>query len=73
MRRWKIRFVGRPISNRPCDFLPNVLDSIGLTALVTLIEEEWDFMFDDEELEPELFESLSVLAGAVGKKLASAG
>lgn len=51
------------------DFLPEVLDSIGLTTLVTLIEDEWSFIFDDEGLEPELFESLTVLRQAVLNKV----
>jgi acyl carrier protein len=50
-------------------FLPDFLDSIGLTTLLTLIEEEWDVEFDDEEIEPELFESLETLSAAIAEKL----
>lgn len=50
-------------------FLPEILDSIGLTALIALIEEEWGFEVADEEIEPEIFESLEVLGSFVGRKL----
>jgi acyl carrier protein len=50
-------------------FLPDVLDSIALTTLLTLIEDEWDVAFDDEELEPEMFESLATLSRAVAEKI----
>lgn len=52
-------------------FLPDFLDSIGLTTLLTLIEEEWDVEFEDEEIEPEIFESLETLSTAIAEKLGS--
>lgn len=61
-----------PVSHAGDDelFLPDVLDSIGLTTLVTLAEEEWNVQFSDDELVPEIFETLSTLAAAIEGKLA---
>ena len=49
-------------------FIPDLLDSIGVAMLVDLCEDEWKMRFDDEELEPELFESVVTLASAVESK-----
>jgi acyl carrier protein len=54
---------------QPDLFLPDFLDSIGLTTLLTLIEDEWSVVFEDEELGPEMFESPRTLADAVAAKL----
>ena len=51
-------------------FLPEFLDSVVLSALIVGIEDEWDFEITDEEIEPELFESIDSLAGFVWSKMA---
>ena len=51
-------------------FLPDVFDSLGLSALLTRAEEEWNITFSDEELTPDLFESLPSLAAAIESKVA---
>jgi acyl carrier protein len=43
-------------------FLPEVIDSLVLATLIVLIEEEWDFEFADDMIEPEIFETLDALA-----------
>lgn len=53
-------------------FLPDVLDSLSITALVSYIEDEWDIVIEDEELVPEIFENLESLDTFVGGKLAAA-
>ncbi|HYI44833.1 MAG TPA: hypothetical protein VE174_05135 [Actinomycetota bacterium] len=50
-------------------FLPDVLDSLSITALVSHIEDEWDIVVEDEELSPEIFESLDALDAFVATKL----
>lgn len=50
-------------------FLPEFLDSVVLSALIVHIEDEWDFEIADEEIEPELFETLGALSRFVGSKL----
>jgi acyl carrier protein len=50
-------------------FLPEILDSIALTALIARIEEEWDLEIEDEEIEPAIFENLEVLATFIKGKL----
>ena len=52
-------------------FLPDVLDSLSITALVSFIEDEWGLVVEDEELVPEIFESLSTLEDFVGQKLSA--
>jgi acyl carrier protein len=54
-------------------FLPDYLDSIGLTTLLTLIEDRWAVSFDDSELGPEMFETLATLAQALATKLPAQG
>jgi acyl carrier protein len=53
----------------PSLFLPDVLDSLSITALVSYIEDEWDIVIEDEELSPEIFESLDALDAFVATKL----
>ena len=50
-------------------FLPELLDSVELLALINRVENEWGFEFADEELTPELFESIGSLARAVRAKV----
>ncbi len=44
------------------------LDSVVIVELINLLEERFDFHFDDEDMNPALFESLSALAEFVAKK-----
>ena len=53
------------------EFLPDLLDSVTLATLIVLIEEEWDFVIEDEEVEPELFESVGSLAAFVEARTTS--
>ena len=50
-------------------FLPEFLDSVVLSALIVHIEDEWDFEIADEEIEPELFETLGSLSRFVETKI----
>lgn len=50
-------------------FLPEYLDSIGLATLIGMVEDSWSILFEDEELGPELFESLVALGDGVTRKL----
>ena len=51
-------------------FLPEFLDSVVLSALIVNVEDEWGFEIADEEIEPELFESLDSLSAFVRSKMA---
>lgn len=51
------------------DFLPNILDSIVLSSLLVMIEDEWDIEIADEEIGPQQFESLASIAQMVRRKL----
>ena len=44
------------------------LDSIAIVDLITVIEKEFSLEFDDEELNTELFQSLSTLARFIQPK-----
>lgn len=50
-------------------FLPDMLDSITLTALIARIEEEWNLEISDEEIEPAIFETLDALSSFVEGRL----
>jgi acyl carrier protein len=52
-------------------YLPDLLESTTLAALIVLIEEEWGFEIADEDIDPERFESLPALAGLVQEKVSS--
>lgn len=43
-------------------FLPDVLDSIVLVGLVSMIEVEWDIEIDESEIELEVFADLASIA-----------
>lgn len=45
--------------------LPGILDSVVLSMLLASVEDEWDIELLDEEIEPEILESLSSLASFV--------
>jgi acyl carrier protein len=53
----------------PDAFLPEFLDSVVLSALIVNIEDEWSFEIADDEIEPELFESIDSLSDFVRSKV----
>jgi acyl carrier protein len=61
---------GRPAPNpfQSSDMLLMVLDSIVLTTLLALVEDEWDIEFSDEEIDETLLITLGTLAAAVEQK-----
>jgi acyl carrier protein len=48
------------------------LDSVAIMEFITLIEENFGFQFEDEELNLKPFENIGVLAGFVAGKLQTA-
>lgn len=50
-------------------FLPDVLDSVALATLIVLIEEEYDIEIDDEEIDPEQFQTLASIAQLIETKI----
>lgn len=50
-------------------FLPDAIESVTLATLITLIEERFDIEFDDEDLDPEAFETISSIADLVRERL----
>ncbi len=53
----------------PDTFLPDLMDSIGLSTLLSLAESEWGIAFQEEEIQAEMFENLTALAAAIEAKL----
>lgn len=51
------------------DFLPDILDSLALAALLTMIEEEWSVHIDDAELDPAHFTDVESIAAFISKKI----
>lgn len=49
----------------------NVLDSMAVTNLILALEEYFDFMFDDDDLSAEDFETVATLSKLVAQKLNS--
>ncbi len=49
------------------------LDSVVIVELINLLEERFDFHFDDEDMNPEMFESLTALSEFVAGKMSTAG
>lgn len=47
------------------------LDSISLVELISLVEQHFDFQFNDEELTPENFNTLNILAKFINSKISS--
>lgn len=45
------------------------LDSVGVLELVVGLEQEFDMMFDDSEMNIELFENIGSLTNYINKKL----
>ncbi|HEU4481080.1 MAG TPA: hypothetical protein VFS18_04275 [Actinomycetota bacterium] len=61
-----------PLTGVPEDadlFIPDVLDSVGVATLLVLIEAHWEIEIDDEEIDPEVFESLSNVAAFVRSRV----
>jgi len=48
----------------------NVLDSMAVTKLITTLEERLDFLFDDEDLSADAFETVAALTELVKRKVA---
>ena len=48
------------------------LDSVVIVELINLLEERFNFHFDDEDMNPALFESLTALADFVARKTSAA-
>ena len=59
-----------PLGDR--DHLPEFLDSLVLAVMVTLIEERWNIVVEDDEMVAETFENLETLAAFVDGKRAGA-
>ena len=49
----------------------NILDSMAVTNLILALEEYFGFMFDDDDLSAEAFETVGSLAQLVERKLSS--
>jgi acyl carrier protein len=47
------------------------LDSMGIVAVITTLEEHFGFSFDDDELDASSFSTVSALTELVTKKLAA--
>jgi len=47
----------------------NILDSIAVTNLILALEEHFGFLFNDEDLTAEAFETISTLAKLVKNKI----
>jgi hypothetical protein len=63
----QVELVPEQVDNQT--FLPEVLESLGLAALLTLAEDEWDIKFHDDEITPQLFWRLPSLASAIRTKV----
>ncbi len=50
-------------------FLPDVVDSLVIGTMIVLIEERWDLDVDEEDIDPEVFNSLSSVADFVAQHL----
>jgi acyl carrier protein len=58
-----------PLEKDLDDFLlPEVLDSVGMAALITLVEEEWSFEIEDEEIDADTLETMEGLAMFIRRK-----
>ena len=52
-------------------FLPEVLDSLALMALIGLVEDTWGFEVDDDEIDPAVFRTVQSLAEFVDRATSS--
>jgi acyl carrier protein len=55
------------------DYLPELLDSLGIAALVALIESEWGLVVEDDDLVPAHFTDLNSLTAFVEQKVNAKG
>ena len=64
---------GVPIDSLTEDFplVGNILDSMAITNLILALEEHFDFIFDDDELSAEVFETVGSLTDFINQKVAS--
>lgn len=63
------RDIKREALTRDFKLVGNILDSMAVTNLILGLEDRFGFMFDDDELSSEAFESVGTLAALVGGKL----
>ncbi len=65
--------VGGEFKSKPVpdgmQLIGNLLDSMVVTKLVTALEEQFGFAFDDEDLSAEAFETIPSLAAMVRRKI----
>jgi len=58
----------RDISNHDLLLEKGILDSLGILEVVTFVEAEFNIAVDDEDLQPENFESIHAMTGFVQAK-----
>lgn len=58
----------RDISNHDLLLEKGILDSLGILEVVTFVESEFNIAVDDEDLQPENFESIHAMTGFVQAK-----
>ena len=70
-----IRSVGNELTVDMIDenfqLVGNILDSMAVTNLILALEEYFGFMFEDDDLSAEAFETVGSLAQLVERKLSS--
>jgi acyl carrier protein len=69
----ELRFVGKDDILDPNDSLfdRGIIDSLGITALVSLLTSRYGIVVPDEDLLPDHFDSMSSIARYVNNKLGS--
>ena len=62
-----------PLSSLNDDFqlVGNILDSMAITNLVLGLEEHFDFIFEDDELSADVFETVGSLTDFINKKISA--
>jgi acyl carrier protein len=70
-----INSVGGDVAPNPLaddyELVGNLLDSLAVTNLILALEEHFGFIFNDDELSAEAFETVLTLASLVEKKISS--
>ncbi len=70
-----INSVGGDVAPNPLSddyqLVGNLLDSLAVTNLILALEEHFGFIFNEDELSAEAFETVLTLAGLVEKKISS--
>ena len=61
--------IGREMLTEDFKLVGNVLDSMAVMNLILALEDDFGFMFNDEELSAEAFETVRTLAELVWNKL----